>query len=373
MKGIYVINSLEGGGAEHIFSLLIKLLSEDKSFEHSIEIILLDRNEEKHPLPNGIKVHRLNCGTNKLSLLWQYLGIIKKVKPDYVFSFLTRANSLNVAGSIIFSYQSIISERSNTSERLGSNFFGQIKQGIVRLIYNKASCIVAVSKDIKRCLENDYNISSDKIVILNNPIDIDKINRDSKLEINERSSPIVAMGRLTPIKGFDILIRAYASSGLDCGIQILGQGSELHRLQHLADELGIGHQVKFLGFKENPLGYLKNALFFVLSSKSEGFPNALLEAMALGKAVIATDCGGSREILGIDGSIPQGKYIHAKQGLIIQVNDIQALSSAMVLVANDEKIRVTLEAQSLLRAQDFNVEHFYTRFQNILKKIKDKS
>ncbi|MEH6712481.1 MAG: hypothetical protein V7733_14785, partial [Paraglaciecola polaris] len=96
MKGIYIINSLEGGGAERVFSFLVALIQSDAQGD-DIEVILVDDREDIYTLPEQVKVHRIGEKNSFRSFI-QYMSIVKKTQPDYVVSFLTRANMYNVFG-----------------------------------------------------------------------------------------------------------------------------------------------------------------------------------------------------------------------------------------------------------------------------------
>jgi len=369
MVGLYVINSLEGGGAERVFSQLIDLSVSDDKRVHSIEVALLDKREIKYPLPEAITVHQIDVGSGKFSLIWAFLKLIKMVRPTYVVSFLTRANNLNILGNLFFDYSAIISERSNTNGRLGTGFSKHLKRLIVKVLYRRAACVIAVSEGVKNCLVEDYAIPDEKVEILNNPYNLEKIQSLGRSGSLEQKKPIVAMGRLTTSKRFDNLIHAYAKSRLECGVQILGQGEELNNLKKLAVNLGVETQVEFLGFQDNPYQYIHRSLFFVLSSKLEGFPNALVEAMVLGKAVIATDCtDGPREILKLTQEIEQSEYVSTENGIMVRVDDIDALAKAMRYLAESSEVRQSFERQSIRRADDFNSASFYQNFKTILQK-----
>jgi glycosyltransferase involved in cell wall biosynthesis len=144
----------------------------------------------------------------------------------------------------------------------------------------------------------------DRCVIIPNPIDAANI----ELRMNEEPSPaalpsgfinLVAAGRLTPPKGFDILIEAVAMLGnTRVRVSILGEGPLEAELRTLAQQKGIADQIAFVGFQANPYPWFAHADAFILSSRYEGMPNVVLEALACGTRVIATPASeGVREIL----------------------------------------------------------------------------
>jgi glycosyltransferase involved in cell wall biosynthesis len=143
---------------------------------------------------------------------------------------------------------------------------------------------------------------------------------------------VLAIGRLEPQKGFDVLLRAFSTMSArhpDWRLAILGEGSSRAPLEALARELGIAARVVLPGRTPDPRPFLQSAAIFVLSSRFEGFPNALAEAMASGVAVIATDCPtGPRELVQPDAS-----------GLLVPTDDVAGMADALERLAADPGLR----------------------------------
>lgn len=365
MKGLYLINSLEGGGAERVFCKLIEL-----KIKHSVgvfAVVVLDKKDEVYDLPEGVKVFRLDASTSLFYSLIQYFKIVKSFKPDYAVSFLTRANIFNVLASKLFNYKAILSERSNTNGRIKSGNFKLLKMLFVRLLYSFSDAIIAVSEGVKNCLVNDYGIKEEVVYVLNNPVSVPKKTDFSK-EDNQRS--IVCMGRLVKSKAFDVLLRAYAKSKSTRDLTILGQGPELDSLKAISKSLSIDNRVNFLGYRSNPLEIIGESSFYVMASRLEGFPNSLVEAMSMSRAVIATDCtDGPREILQSNEKIPSGKYLIARNGVLINVDDEPALTKAINLLEENYELRSSLEEKGRQRAQYYTPENFIDKYTGIIKSI----
>ncbi|MBB1402143.1 glycosyltransferase [Pseudoalteromonas sp. SG45-1] len=366
MKGIYLINSLEGGGAERVFSNLVKIQSESETL-NSFSVILLDNKKVAYQLPSEIHLNQLNGPRPSLKNLIDFLMLIKKEKPTYVVSFLTRANFFNVLGSLIFGYKSIISERSNTDGRLNKRFY-YIKKIVTKLVYGKADKIIAVSKGVENCLIENYFINPKNVVSLHNPVNInmiEKIAKDSNVSITK---PYIAvMGRLVTSKCFDVLIDAYALADIKEDLRILGEGPELERLKCKVISLKLEKKIHFMGFQKNPYVYIKNAGFFILPSSLEGFPNALVEAMALKKAVISTNCtDGPSEILKLNQLIPAEEYVETEYGIMINVKDKIGLSKAIRTLSLNESLKNKLAKKSYLRVQDYSPDKFRDKFVEII-------
>jgi N-acetylgalactosamine-N,N'-diacetylbacillosaminyl-diphospho-undecaprenol 4-alpha-N-acetylgalactosaminyltransferase len=365
VKGLYVINSLEGGGAERVFSVLASLVESDSKGDE-IEVVLLDIKNEIYQLPQGIKIHRIGK-TNPLLSFFKFLKIVRTIKPDYVLSFLTRANNFNVFGSFLSNYKSIISERSNTSTRLQGRL-KNIKRQLVKILYNKANCIISVSEGVKHCLVEDFSIDENKIKILNNAIDIEKVTAMANVENRLHPKPyIIAMGRLVKTKGFNYLIKAYAKASTKSDLLILGDGPEMENLTLLAKKLQVENKIHFMGFQSNPYTYIKQSEFFVLSSELEGFPNALVEALGLGKAVLSTNCtDGPSEILNLTQSIEPNEVIKSKYGVLVNIRDVRALEKGLLILERDIALRRKYESSSIKCAEQYSPESFYNNFKLIL-------
>jgi glycosyltransferase involved in cell wall biosynthesis len=168
---------------------------------------------------------------------------------------------------------------------------------------------------------------------------------------------IVACGRLHRQKGFDIFLVAFSkiAAKLDVELWILGEGKERAPLRSLAAVLGIARDVRFFGFQSNPFPYLRAADLFVLSSRWEGCPNVVVEALGLGTPVVAADCPfGPAEILG-----------NGRWGRLVPVEDDAALAAAMEEVLISPRLAARLSAEGRLRAQEFDAETValgYARF-----------
>jgi len=144
---------------------------------------------------------------------------------------------------------------------------------------------------------------------------------------------ILGVGRLSTVKGFDLLINAFAQAAVeDTDLLIVGEGEDRDALNKLIYNLGLSQRIFLVGKKLNLQDYYSQASLFVLPSRNEGYPNALIEAMSFGCSCIATDCEfGPAEII-----------INEHNGLLVKTESIPALTEAMIRVLNDTALRTKL-------------------------------
>ena len=185
-----------------------------------------------------------------------------------------------------------------------------------RRFYRQLDAVVCQSHAMRDDLVAHFGFPHEKAVVINNPIDVQYIRRLANEPVdmnlfprsatNARTIHLVAAGSLTRVKGFDLLIEAIAlCADPRLHLTVVGEGPLLGDLQRLTVERGLTERVHFVGFQKNPYAFFARADAFVLSSRFEGFPNVVLEALACGTPVIATPSpGGVREILDkVDGCV----------------------------------------------------------------------
>ncbi|CAI3293190.1 glycosyltransferase [Enterococcus cecorum] len=238
----------------------------------------------------------------------------KKTKPDCVIAYGQNANFCNVFSR--YKEKVIIGIRSY--DWLYNYFFNY---KIEKMIYDKADQVIAVSRLIQVDAEEIFNIDKQKSDFLYNPYDLELINGKASEDISEIAIPedkivLVSAGRLENQKGFYHLIKAlslFDSSNIK--LYILGHGGCEKDLRHLINSLNLEDVVTLMGGQSNPYKFMKKADLYVMPSISEGFPNALVEAMSVGTPVLSADClSGPREILTEDDihkrtvGIEYGKY-----------------------------------------------------------------
>jgi glycosyltransferase involved in cell wall biosynthesis len=364
---VFVINSLTAGGAEHaLVDLLARL--EDHLREYTVHLVLLDVEEELHDMPPWAQKHVLNANFDFFWSTVSLVRLLKELAPTVTLSFLNRSNCANVISSKILKYPCIISERTHPTSRFGAGLRAVVTKAIMRLTYPRADQVIAVSEGVRDDLMANFGVHGAKIRVIYNPIDTDRI-CEKALEAPKARVPqpyIVSAGRLVPSKNFPLLIESYRSSGIEENLVILGEGEERRELEGLVTSLGLNGRVILPGHMQNPYPIIVAARLFVSSSNLEGFPNALIEAMALGCPVVATDCDtGPLEILSRKMQARCTEVTLAEYGILIPMNSPVLLAQAIRIGCRQE-IRTMYSQRSKERARDFAVQHSVDQYWSVI-------
>lgn len=334
MRLALVISSLRGGGAERVMTHLANGWA---ARGQDVDLITFD-----HDGPTTFPLDPRVCRTDVLPAtsiippvrVWdRVLGLrreLRERKPDVVLSFGDRINVQSILAARTLKIPVLISERSNPDLRPLSRGWSVLR----KWSYPSAQMLVAQTESVRKWANKRFEGLSTKVIP--NPVIVDFAGARHDQPV------IVAAGRLRPEKGFDVLIRAFAAVAADYPdwtLRILGEGPERAVLEGLVTTLGIQGRVQFPGFTEDVGAHLSSAGIFVLSSRLEGFPNALLEAMAQGTAVIATRCcNGPSDMIhdGIDGRL-------------VAVDNATAMANALhdLLSSPSERIRLGAAAESV--------------------------
>lgn len=268
-----------------------------------------------------------------LSCLPALVRHLRLDRPDCILSVQSTSTCIPVAS--VFGIPVIHRESLDSSRAMsGQPILRALVLASKRLTYGACAAIVTNSEGSRRSLVRVAGIPADRIHVIYNPVDAARLAPSSNAPANPEAFGfppglplIVSVGRLAPEKGQDILIRAFARIAADrrVGLLILGEGSHRARLEALARETGVGDRIRMPGHVADPYGIVRNARLFVLSSRYEGLPNALLEAVALGVPAVSTDCpSGPREIL-----------LNGEGGWLVPVDDAERLSAALAEAFDD--------------------------------------
>jgi len=281
---------------------------------------------------------------------------IRQSQPDTVISFTDRMNVVMLLACRSLSADTVVSERIDPSQQP----LGRMWSWLRRRVYPRARALVVQTESVRQQMEP--LMCGRTIYVISNAVDAPTGDWPAReLRQSTGSLQLAAMGRLAPQKGFDLLIDAFARAAEDkpnWSLSILGEGPERRRLDEQIHERGLEGRVRLCGWVSDPTAVLRNCDAFVLSSRFEGFPNALLEAMALGLPSIALDCpSGPAEIIR-----------NEVDGLLVPTGDVSALTAAIRRLLSDDQLRVRLGAEAVRVVDRFSNERYFAHWEEVLRR-----
>ncbi|MCX7901002.1 MAG: glycosyltransferase [Burkholderiaceae bacterium] len=301
---LFLIPTLRGGGAERVMTTLLKHLDRGL-FELTLGVVDTRDAAYRDDIPHDVTIIDFRCRRVRHALP-RVIRCIWSLRPHVVFSTL---GHLNLALAVLRPFfppatRLIARETIVVSYGLRSHAWTGLWALGYRWFYRRIDHLVCQSQDMRDDLVAGFGFPAHKATVINNPVDVEAIRKLATVapqgglflgpRAGDASLRLVAAGRLCHQKGFDLLIRALARLGDPrVRLSLLGEGPLEGQLRELAADLGVRGQVDFVGFVKNPSPFFAAADAFVLSSRYEGFPNVVLEALACGTPVIATPAPGA--------------------------------------------------------------------------------
>ena len=346
-----LLPDLAGGGAERVVALLA---GEFAQRGYPVDL-LLGRAEGpfRDAVSAAVNVHALvgrawprNAACLAPAMVLGLRRYLARTNPAVLMSSITGANLVACAVKFLSrSNVQLVIREANTS----ANRRSALRTWACRRLYPQASAFIGNSMGVVEDLIRDLNVATDRVHLIHNPIDLDYLQREAQSPsphtwFDDGGPPVVlGMGRLTEQKGFDVLLSAMAelTRRRPARLIVLGEGPEAESLRRQARALGISHLTQFVGFQVNPYSWLGRCDVFCLPSRWEGFPQTLVEALALGRRVVASDChSGPREML------QGGRY-----GLLVPVDEAEPLAEAISWALDQPHD----SAMQLARVEDFDL------------------
>jgi glycosyltransferase involved in cell wall biosynthesis len=372
MKISVFIRSLTCGGAERVACVLAKGLEKRG---HTVSFLLWGGGEKPfYPLPSSIEVSALGLDPPTQNIHQSLVlnarrmtamgAALRRQKPDVIISHMTHGNCLALmATRILCLYRcGIIVSEHNDPDRQGHP---AIWRAARRTLYPLADALVPCGRGVGSWFESW--LSDRHIVPIPNPVVLDDREPDPAADASARNMAggrwVLAMGRLVEQKGFDMLLRAFARARAQMQdnwhLGIIGEGPLQADIEKQIAHLGLEDSVHLLGTFANPLPVLRAGEIFALSSRHEGFPVSLLEAMACGLAPVAFDCNyGPREIIR-----------PGEDGLLVPAADEKAFAEALIALMRDDAVRERLSQEKDVVLRRWGLCAYLDRWERLLDSV----
>ena len=368
---LHLVQSLQVGGAEVLLLHYIKALGSVK-YNHTVYYfgpkgwiaeklvdsgVRLIKGQKRSEIKNPFKFVR-----SHYLLLMDLLKFIRENRIHIILSHMGQANQLSVVAGKLSKIPAFPTVH-NTMAFVDRRHWCDPRKNLIKIvdniIYRIADRILVVSNEVKDIVKNTFRINPSKITILRNGITFDEhqyrsIDLTSEFKGSGDKIKIIAVGSLTYQKAMDVLIKSAADliegKFLNFIILIVGEGEKRKQLVKLVRELNLEKYVKLLGLRNDAINLIKSCDIFVMPSRYEGLSIAMIEAMACGVPIIASDAPGLRNFIK-----------HKQNGLLFPIEDHKILAKRIFTFVEDKELR-TLVSQSAKKTY----ENEYDMFKNIL-------
>lgn len=342
MKIVFVVPDMVGGGTERIVSIL-----SNEYVKRGIDtaIIIFAGDKVEYKLDERVEVVKAGGPSNgnlmvRLKRIKSMRNYYRENRDCVIFAFSVMGAVFSGVATIGSKHPMLVSERSDPDEcehKWIRNFF-----------YRRADRVVLQTEDVVQCFEKAIQ---KKTVVIPNPVDPEL----PPVFMGERKKKISAAGRLEDVKNPQLLIEAFydfQKEFHDYTLELYGKGSLEEKLKELVRNLKIEEKVHFHGFCANVRELMRDSAMYVLPSKHEGISNSLIEALAMGIPVIATDCpvGGTRMCIQ-----------NGKNGIMVPVSDRKAMTEAMKKIASDEQFASFISQNGAKIREKFSIEKIADR------------
>ncbi len=360
----FFLPNLYGGGAERVSVNLLKGMVDRENLV--LDLVLgIAEGSFMEQVPAGVNIVNLKSPRVATAIL-PLVKYLKTVQPDALLSHLGHANVIALFANKLAGSKTKLAvvEHNTLSVADATSIRAKITPWFMKQFYPSANAIIGVSNGVSQDLESQLGFTPGTVKTIYNPVIDQELLEKANTSVDhpwlQSKLPVfLAVGRLTAQKDFANLIQAFAlvRKQKAARLIILGEGELRAELEELALKLGVKEDIDLPGFADNPYGYMKQATAFVLSSRYEGLPTAVIEAMACGCSVVSTDCpSGPQEILA------GGEY-----GVLVPIQDSQSLADGMLNVLNKPYSQDILQQ----RAKIFATEHIVPQYLETLLSCKN--
>ena len=295
----FVLPALNSGGAE---KNTILLADEMRKQGLGVEIVVMEKKGSfVASVPSGLPVREIGAGF--LGAVWSLSRYIIKQRPRRIVAGLPLPNIIAIISGIMTGRLADIFLTQHHPFALNARYARKSRTSLAKFLFPCARHFIAVSQGVAEDLVGSAGVRNDRITVISNPVCIKEIERLSKKKApgypvnREGGSQAILVGRLAPPKDIETPLEALKECP-DLNLVICGEGPERQKQEDYAKSAGVRDRVVFTGFVDNPYTVMAGSDLLILSSRHEGFGNVLIEAMAIGLPVVATDCPyGPSEIL----------------------------------------------------------------------------
>ena len=361
---LHLVDGLKSGGAEILITHLIKALG-TKHYKHYVYYFADDGPVREKLEAFGIPVYK---GKERASIkqpirflatlfiqMQDLISLIRRKRIQVMQAHMNPANQLAVAVGRISRtpvFPTVHTPAAFVDNRSFWDLRVYFKKAVNHVIYRAADRVLVVSQEIKEIIQQRFGLKDDKLLFLKNGIVFDDnaprlLDLQTEFPDSANKLKLIAVGRLVALKSFDILVRAIGevvNQGLtDLLVLIAGKGEERMQLEKLIQDLQIGDCVKLLGLRDDVMDLMKTCDLFVMPSRYEGLSLAMIEAMACGLPIIASDARGLKDCI-----------TDEQNGLLFPVDDYNALAERILRLANNKELRDRL---SLGARSSFETEY----------------
>jgi glycosyltransferase involved in cell wall biosynthesis len=332
MKIILAVNAMQDGGAERVAATLVNAWAA-RGDSVTLVATFSGRGKCFYPLSSEVRLvfladavpHKHQGATSYIARFRAFRSLVREMRPDVIVSFLTSVNISTVVASRGLGTPIIVSEHTNPVADGRSTFW----KVLCRLVYPRADAVTVLTQGVVGAFMKRVP-GMRQIVVMPNPVPDELLIKKRQPFKQGSRKRLIALGRLHELKQFDILIDAFALLAdrfADWDLWIWGEGSKREALEAQVARLGLSTRIQLPGQTPTPWDEMARAQAFVLSSRYEGLPMALMESMALGLPCASFDCpSGPRELTR-----------NGQDGLLVPPGDAKALAEALFRLFSDEQ------------------------------------
>jgi glycosyltransferase involved in cell wall biosynthesis len=362
----FYIPALDLGGAQRVTVNIVNGLVKR---EYRIDLLLSYRGGELRDSVDD-RVNVVDLGTPRIPIVGigasvpEIQSYLNEREPAVLFSAMTYASVISIVASTLSNAQTKVVGIEHTPLDNRAGLKERLTLRLARHLYQFVDRIIAVSEGVADSVVANTAVSESDVFVLHNPVPVKMIRKESEKTVthpwiqSDKLEVILWAGRLEPEKDLPTLLEAFASVNQirsNTRLILAGTGSERQKSLHLSETLGIREMVSFPGYIQNPYAYMRQSSAFVLSSRQEGLPTVLIEALACECPVVSADCPtGPREILADE-----------TYGTLVPVGDQRALAEAVLSTLENPPDSAKLTE----RAGDFSMDVVVDEYVAFLEQV----